>query len=36
MKMMFNEKAKFYVDSEQGVGMAVVIKIPIESLTKRG
>ena len=36
MRMMFNEKAKFYVDSEQGVGMAVVIKIPIESLTKRG
>ena len=36
MKMMFDEKAKFYVDSEQGVGMAVVIKIPIENLTKRG
>ncbi len=36
MKMMFDDKAKFYVDSEQGVGMAVVIKIPIENLTKRG
>ena len=36
MKMMFDEKVKFYVDSEQGVGMAVVIKIPIENITKRG
>ncbi|MCR5803688.1 MAG: histidine kinase [Clostridia bacterium] len=36
MKMMFDDKAKFYVDSEQGVGMAVVIKIPIENITKRG
>lgn len=36
MKMMFDDKAKFYVDSEQGVGMAVVIKIPMENITKRG
>ena len=36
MKMMFDDKAKFYVDSEQGVGMAVVIKIPIKNITKRG
>ena len=32
MKMMFNEKAKFFIESEQGIGMAVIISIPTECL----
>ncbi len=36
MKLMFKEQVEFNIESEQGVGMAVVIKIPLDQLSKKG
>ena len=33
IKMMFKEQAKFTVESEKGIGMSVIIKIPTELIT---
>ena len=33
IKMMFRDKAKFTIDSEKGIGMSVIIRIPADMIT---
>lgn len=33
IKMMFKDQAKFYIESEKGIGMSVIITIPMELIT---
>ena len=33
IKMMFKDQAKFYIESEKGIGMSVIITIPVDLIT---
>ena len=34
IKMMFRDQAKFAIESEKGIGMSVIITIPLDLITK--